>query len=107
MFATVAICTRDRAHLLSATLDSLLRQTYRNKEILVVDNAPGDDSAERLVRGRYPSVRYVREERPGLDVGDLRVALHGDAMKCLLAPLKRRPAVKCAHSLLVEHGALS
>ena len=65
--ATVAICTRDRAHLLSATLDSLLRQTYRNKEILVVDNAPSDDAAEQLVRGRYPGVRYVREDRPGLD----------------------------------------
>jgi O-antigen biosynthesis protein len=65
--ATIAICTRDRAHLLSATLDSLLRQTYWNKEILVVDNAPSDDSAERLVRGSYPSVRYVREDRPGLD----------------------------------------
>ncbi|HET9222857.1 MAG TPA: glycosyltransferase [Roseiflexaceae bacterium] len=65
--ATVAVCTRDRAQLLGATLDSLLCQTYRNKEILVVDNAPSDDAAERLVRGHYPGVRYVREDRPGLD----------------------------------------
>jgi O-antigen biosynthesis protein len=36
-------------------------------EVLVVDNAPSDDSTERLVRERYPAVRYVREPRPGLD----------------------------------------
>jgi glycosyltransferase involved in cell wall biosynthesis len=64
---TVAICTRDRAHLLARVLDSLLRQTYANMEILVVDNAPSSDALEQLVRGRYPGVRYVREDRPGLD----------------------------------------
>ncbi|MFL5801502.1 MAG: glycosyltransferase family 2 protein [Roseiflexaceae bacterium] len=65
--ATVAICTRNRAHLLNATIDSLLRQTYRNMEVLLVDNAPSNDAAEQLVRARYPCVRYVREDRPGLD----------------------------------------
>ena len=65
--ATVAICTRDRAHLLKATIDSLLRQTYRNMEVLLVDNAPSDDAAEQLVRTHYPRLRYVREDRPGLD----------------------------------------
>src|SRR6185312_16003710 len=36
-------------------------------EILVIDNAPADDATERLVRGRFGHVRYVRELRPGLD----------------------------------------
>jgi glycosyltransferase involved in cell wall biosynthesis len=64
---TVAICTRDRAASIGHTLDSLLRQTYRAHDILVVDNAPRDDATERLVRTSYPAVRYVRELRPGLD----------------------------------------
>lgn len=65
--ATVAVCTRDRAHLVAQVLDSLLRQSYANIEILVVDNAPSSDALEQLVRARYPGVRYVREDRPGLD----------------------------------------
>jgi O-antigen biosynthesis protein len=64
---TVAVCTRDRAHSLGATLDSLQCQTYRNFEILVIDNAPSSDTTEQLVRASYPDARYVREERLGLD----------------------------------------
>jgi glycosyltransferase involved in cell wall biosynthesis len=65
--ATVAICTRDRTHSLGATLDSLLRQSYHSFEILLVDNAPSNDATEQLVREHYPDVRYVREDRAGLD----------------------------------------
>lgn len=64
---TVAVCTRDRTGSLAYTLDSLIDQTYRARDILVVDNAPRDDATERLVRARYPDVRYVREPLPGLD----------------------------------------
>jgi len=64
---TVAVCTRDRAASLAHTLDSLLRQTYRARDILVVDNASRDDATERMVCARYPAVRYVREPQPGLD----------------------------------------
>src|SRR3954469_25688674 len=35
---SVAICTRDCAETIGATLQSLERQTYRNIEVLVVDN---------------------------------------------------------------------
>jgi glycosyltransferase involved in cell wall biosynthesis len=65
--ATVAICTRDRTYSLSATIDSLLRQSYRDVEILVVDNAPSSDATERLIRECYPTVRYIHEGRAGLD----------------------------------------
>ena len=34
---------------------------------MVVDNAPSSDATERLVRGSYPQMRYIREPRPGLD----------------------------------------
>lgn len=64
---SVIVATHDRPGMLRACLESLLRVEYRNFEVIVVDNAPGDDAAERLVRGTYGGrVRYVREPVAGL-----------------------------------------
>jgi len=63
----VAICTRNRTELLRRALDSIALQTIHPAEILVVDNAPADKSTENLVHHHYPGVRYVREERRGLN----------------------------------------
>jgi len=63
---TVAVCTRDRTADLKRCLDSLALVNYPGLEILVVDNAPDDDSTDRLVH-KYGYIRYVRESRPGLD----------------------------------------
>jgi GT2 family glycosyltransferase len=64
---TIAVCTRDRTTDLKMCLDSLERIEYPELDILVVDNAPATDGTERLLREHYPSIRYVREPRPGLD----------------------------------------
>lgn len=64
---TVAVCTRDRPEDLEVCLDALMRLDYVPMEVLVIDNAPGSDAAEDLVRARFAGVRYVREPRPGLD----------------------------------------
>jgi GT2 family glycosyltransferase len=64
---TVAVCTRDRASDLQQCLDSLVALDYPDVDCVVVDNAPADGRTEQVVRQRYPSVRYVREPRPGLD----------------------------------------
>lgn len=66
-FVTVAICTRNRSQSIGATLDSLLHQSYASFEVLVVDNAPSDDSTARIINSNYPTVRYVLEPHPGLD----------------------------------------
>ncbi len=50
VFVTVAVCTRDRAEQLQGTLEALARQTYRNFEVLVVDNAPSDEKTRELVQ---------------------------------------------------------
>ena len=44
-----------------------LRLDYPALDLLVVDNAPRDTTTARLVRERYPQVRYVCEPRPGLN----------------------------------------
>lgn len=64
---TVAVCTRDRTDDLLSCLEALVRLDYPALDILVVDNAPRSDATERLIRARYPQVRYVCEPRPGLD----------------------------------------
>jgi GT2 family glycosyltransferase len=67
LLVTVAVCTRNRTADLSLCLESLSCLDYPSLEILVVDNAPSTDATEKLVRTRYPNVRYVCEPRPGLD----------------------------------------
>lgn len=62
---TVAICTRDRPEVLARCL-AALTPLQAHFEILVVDNAPTDDTTAELVR-KHPRVRYTREPRPGLD----------------------------------------
>ncbi|PIG94117.1 glycosyltransferase [Gloeocapsopsis sp. IPPAS B-1203] len=77
---TVAICTKDRPKNLARCLKSLLnlkqpisRASYCF-EILVIDNAPTNEQTQELVAS-LPSVRYVREPKPGLDFARNR-ALH-------------------------------
>jgi GT2 family glycosyltransferase len=64
---TAAVCTRDRPEQLARALESLRAQSPAPAEILVIDNAPVDDSTARMVAERFPEVRYLREPVPGLD----------------------------------------
>jgi len=76
--ATVAICTRDRTDDLNSCLSAILAMPDDGQEILVVDNASSTDATRQLV-AMFPRARYVREERPGLNVARnraLREARH-------------------------------
>lgn len=79
---TVIVCTRDRPDDLARCLEALGSLTIPSGaaagEILVVDNAPSHDGARRVVEARGGAgaagaagvgvpVRYVREDRPGLN----------------------------------------
>jgi glycosyltransferase involved in cell wall biosynthesis len=61
---TVVIPTRNRAHLLDVTLRSVAAQTATSLEIVVIDEASTDDTAERIRRLDDPRVAYVRHDRP-------------------------------------------
>lgn len=64
---SVVLCTRDRADQLGAALDSLLALDHPDFEVVIVDNAPSDESTRELVAALTdPRVRYVREPVPGL-----------------------------------------
>jgi GT2 family glycosyltransferase len=63
--ASVVICTRDRPDQLSVCLSSLPRQSFKPREIVVVDNASSDLRTRDVALAA--GVTYVREDRPGLD----------------------------------------
>ena len=65
---TVALCTRNRPESLRRALGSIAAFDYPPHllNVLVVDNAPTDLSTHAVV-AEFPTFRYVREMRPGLD----------------------------------------
>jgi glycosyltransferase involved in cell wall biosynthesis len=66
---SVVVCTRNRTSILKSCLDALEQLKYPNLEIIVVDNAPEDDSTRELVTSRAQHdhrIRHVVEPRAGL-----------------------------------------
>ena len=61
---SVAITTYNHAHFLTEAIDSVLAQTHRADEIIVIDDG-SDDSPDRVVE-RYPGIKFVRQENLGL-----------------------------------------
>lgn len=72
--STVAICTRERPEDLRRALAAVSALCPAPVEIVVVDNNPATDST-RQVTDTFPGVRYVRENRPGLDAARNRALL--------------------------------
>jgi glycosyltransferase involved in cell wall biosynthesis len=59
---SVNIATFNRAHLLPRCLESVIAQSYRNLEIVIVDDA-SPDQTEALIsdyQQRYGSIKYIR-----------------------------------------------
>jgi glycosyltransferase involved in cell wall biosynthesis len=57
---TVALITYNRLAYLRQAVDSVLRQSYRNFEFLILDNHSTDGTAEYLLNLDDPRLRYVR-----------------------------------------------
>ncbi|BAT55817.1 putative glycosyl transferase [Nostoc sp. NIES-3756] len=62
---SVVICTRNRPEQLARCLRSLLNLSQPPQQIIVVDNAPSDDTTREIV-AQIPQVQYVLEPIPGL-----------------------------------------
>lgn len=58
---SVVFPTMDRKDFLLKCIDSLLKSTYKNIEIILADNASTDGSADS-VRKKFPHVRIIRNE---------------------------------------------
>lgn len=62
---SVIIATYNRAHLVGRAIRSVLAQTYRDFDILVVDDASTDETRIAVEAFGDPRVRYVRREENG------------------------------------------
>jgi len=61
---SVVIPCYNRAHFLGGAIESVLRQSYSDFEIIVVDDGSTDGTAE--VAERYEGVRFVRQKNCGV-----------------------------------------
>jgi len=79
MSVPVSICltTYNRGHVLPATIDSLLAQSFGDFELIVSDDCSTDDTAElcRAYQARDPRVRYFRNESNLKMPGNLNAAI--------------------------------
>lgn len=57
---TVALLTYNRSHYLKESLSAILNQTYRNFELLVLDNGSSDDTPQVVLGYQDERIRYVR-----------------------------------------------
>lgn len=57
---SICVPTFNRAHALGRTLDSLLRQTFKDFEVIVVDDGSSDSTADLVRRIEDPRIRYIR-----------------------------------------------
>lgn len=60
---SIIIPTYNRADKLSAAIDSALGQTYKNIEVLVIDDGSADKTAELMKK--YPDVKYIVQHHAG------------------------------------------
>lgn len=62
---SVVIPAYNQAKYLAETIDSVQKQTYADREIIVVDDGSTDETAE-IAKGYGESIRYVYQENQGL-----------------------------------------
>lgn len=64
MRISVIVPTYNRAGLIGETLDSILGQSHKPEEVIVVDDGSTDDT-EAIVRRYGPGVKYIRTQNAG------------------------------------------
>lgn len=103
---SIGVSTYNRRDYLRESLKSLLEQTYRDFEIIVVDDGSNDDTGE-MVAHEFPQVRYFYKENGGdasaknlaavkaqgeyLVFNDSDDLFLPDALENLLQPLESHP----------------
>ncbi|MBQ3366884.1 MAG: glycosyltransferase family 2 protein [Acidaminococcaceae bacterium] len=61
---SVVVVTYNRARYLKEALDSILRQTFKNYEIILVDDGSVDNTKE--IVEQYEGIRYIYQEHGGI-----------------------------------------
>lgn len=63
---SVVVPTFNRAQLLGEAIDSILRQTFADFELIVVDDGSNDDTGARVAAIDDPRIRYVLQPHGGI-----------------------------------------
>ena len=118
---TVCVPVYNSERFLKQALDSILRQTYRNIEVIVLDNCSTDGTPRIIRKYRDPRIRYVRHKKniggyPNFDAGismakgDYIAIYHGDdvydpsIVEKELSVITKHPEVSCvfASAILID-----
>ena len=62
MFFSIIIPTYNRGHLIQATIESALNQSYSNYEILVIDDGSTDNTESVVKAIKHPRIKYFKKE---------------------------------------------
>ncbi|WP_456374735.1 glycosyltransferase family 2 protein [Methanocaldococcus sp.] len=68
------LCTHNRKKMLERTIISLLNSSYKNLEVIVVDNASSDGTFE-YVKERFPQVKIIKSQKNLLAAGGINYGL--------------------------------
>jgi glycosyltransferase involved in cell wall biosynthesis len=63
---SVIVPTYNRAHLVTETIDSILSQTFRDFELIIVDNESVDNTEEVIKSYRDERIRYFKHQNNGI-----------------------------------------
>ncbi|MCK1607126.1 glycosyltransferase [Bradyrhizobium sp. 166] len=63
MKVSIVMRTYNRAHIIGEAIESALRQTHGDFELIVVDDGSSDGTAEVVERVRSERIRYIRHEQ--------------------------------------------
>ncbi len=66
---SVVLNTYNRSLLVTRAIEAVLRQTYDDLELIVVDDGSSDDTAERIQTLSDPRLTYVYQSNAGLSAG--------------------------------------
>lgn len=92
----VSICipTYNNAEYIKETMQSVLRQTYKNIELIVVDDCSKDDTAE--------VVRSVKDDRVKLYINEKNLGMAGNWNRCMELCSGEYIRLLCADDLISE-----
>jgi glycosyltransferase involved in cell wall biosynthesis len=68
---SVVIPTYNRGKIIEETLKSVLNQTYKNIEIIIVDDGSQDNTYE-IIKNYFPKLKYFRQENLGVEAARKR-----------------------------------
>jgi glycosyltransferase involved in cell wall biosynthesis len=94
LLLTVAIPTYNSAHLIRTAIDSVLKENVSNMELLIIDNASGDDTQDVVLSYNDPRIRSLRNTT--------NLGMAGNWNRCLAEARGNFCRILCADDALTE-----